>query len=131
MRYIMKKILLLIPLLFLTGCLSLDGIVSTAASTTGAVIGTVVAGPAVGAVLGIGTGIGADVITPSPAPQIEEINNIWQLLAYAWQSFTTHIIAFSAIGFVLWFLTGYVGMRMKRPEEKAMENIIINKLQDK
>ena len=124
----MRLLVCMILPFFLAGCLSLDGLVSTGAATTGAVLGTAIATPAVGAVLGIGAGLGADVITPSPAPQIEEINNIWQLLAYAWQSFTTHIIAFSAIGFVLWFLTGYVGMRMKRPEEKAMEKIVLDKL---
>ena len=113
----------------LTGCLSLEGLATTGASTAGAVVGTVIGGPTVGAVVGAGAGLATDAAIPEPTVEVNEIESFWQLLAYATQQFFSHIIAIGIVVGALWFLTGYLGMRMKRPEEKKMEELLMKRME--
>lgn len=119
--------LLILPILFLlSGCLSLEGLTSTGASTVGAVVGTTLGGPGAGLAAGAVAGVATDALVnpeQNPANFAGEDGelNFWELLAYAWYNFTQHIIVIGIMAGVLWVATGYLGIRMKRPEEKAAE----------
>ena len=124
----MRWILMIAMMMSLTGCLTFEGIATTGASTAGAVVGTVLGGPTVGAVVGAGAGLATDAAIPEPTIAVEEITSFWQLLAYATQQFFSHIVAIGIVGVLIWFLTGYIGLRMKRPEERKIESILMEKL---
>ena len=130
----MKWIMMILSMTLLTGCLTFEGIATTGASTAGAVLGTAVAGPAAGAVVGVGAGLATDAAIPEPTIAVEEIDSFWQLLAYATQQFFSHIVAIGIAAGLLWFIAGYIGLRMKRPEEKKLDqqlSKILDKAMDK
>ena len=137
----MKWIMMILSMTLLTGCLSLKGIATTGASTTGAVLGTAIGGPAAGAAVGIGSGLATDILIDDPSVTPEkfggedgQINTFWELASYATAEFFNHIVAIGIGLGALWFLAGYIGLRMRRPEEKKLEqqlSNLIDKVMDK
>ena len=107
--------------------ISLDGLGSTATSTTAAVIGTALVGPTAGVIAGVSAGAATDAVISSAVTNPENFKgddgelSFTELIAYMWYNFTQHIIVIGIIAGVLWILTGYLGARMKRPEEKHAE----------
>ena len=130
----MRMILMILSMTLLTGCLSLPDVAVTGTSTAGAVVGTALGGPVIGAVAGAGAGLATGAAIPEPTIEVNEIESFWQLLAYATQEFFNHLIAIGIVVGLLWFITGYIGLRMKRPEEKKLDqqlSKIIDKYMDK
>ena len=136
----MRWIIMITTIFLLSGCLqnvSLDGIASTAVATTAAVIGTTVGGPTVGVIAGAASGVATDVVT---VPAELDVNNFsgddgvlsfTELIAYMWTNFTSHIITIGIVAGLFWILTGYLGMRMRRPEEKqaaAQISMLVDKI---
>ena len=50
-----------------------------------------------------------------------QINSFYELMSFAFANFMQHMIGIAVVIGVLWILTGYLGARKKRPEERAME----------
>ena len=50
-----------------------------------------------------------------------QINSFYELMSFAIANFMQHLIGIAIVVGVIWLLTGYLGARKKRPEEKAME----------
>ena len=50
-----------------------------------------------------------------------QINSFYELMSFAIANFMQQMIGLAVVVGVLWLLTGYLGARKKRPEEKAME----------
>ena len=126
----MRWLICLSLITILSGCLqniSLDGLGSTATSTTAAVIGTAVGGPTAGVIAGVSAGAVTDAVISSAVTNPENFKgddgelSFTELIAYMWYNFTQHLIVIGIIAGVLWILTGYLGARMKRPEEKHAE----------
>ena len=51
-----------------------------------------------------------------------QINSFYELMSFAIANFMQHMIGIAVVVGVLWLLTGYLGARKKRPEEKALES---------
>ncbi len=128
----------LILLMTLTACLgnlSKDGIFSTAASSAVTAIGTAAGGPIVGATVGVAAGVATDVVTTAPSSPKDFSGadgelNFWEMLAFMWSNFTQHLIGLGIVSGVVWILTGYLGLRARRPEEKKLEKILVNKMKE-
>ena len=50
-----------------------------------------------------------------------QINSFYELMSFAIANFMQQMIGIAVVVGVIWLLTGYLGMRKRRPEEKAME----------
>jgi len=60
-----------------------------------------------------------------------QINSFYELMSFAIANFMQHMIGIAVVVGVLWLLTGYLGARKKRPEEKALESqlsILVDKI---
>lgn len=128
-------ILLMMTLTACLGNLSKDGIMSTMGSSAATAIGTAAGGPIVGATVGVAAGVATDVVTTPPSsPQdfsgADGELNFWEMLAFMWSNFTQHLIGLGVVAGVVWILTGYLGLRARRPEEKKLEKILVNKMKE-
>ena len=117
--------------LLLTGCSGVDlSDVSTGVSATGAAVvaSVVTANPAIiaGATL-TGATAGAVIVDDKPLAVADyggadgEINSFYELLTFAVANFFQHVVALGIGLALVWILTGYFGMRKRRPEEKQLE----------
>jgi hypothetical protein len=50
-----------------------------------------------------------------------QINSFYELMSFAIANFMQHMVALVVGVTFIWFLTGYLGMRKRRPEEKQLE----------
>ena len=128
-------ILLMTTLTACLGNLSKDGIMSTMGSSAVTAIGTAAGGPIVGATVGVAAGVATDIVTSqhnSPKDLAKEDGemNFWEMLAFMWSNFTQHLIGLGIVSGVVWILTGYLGLRARRPEEKKLEKILVNKMKE-
>lgn len=60
-----------------------------------------------------------------------QINSFYELMSFAIANFMQHMIGIAVVVGVLWLLTGYLGARKKRPEEKALESqlsVLVDKI---
>ncbi len=60
-----------------------------------------------------------------------QINSFYELMSFAIANFMQHMIGIAVVVGVLWILTGYLGARKKRPEEKALESqlsVLVDKI---
>lgn len=113
----------------LSGCLTLKDIgVAGASAGTAAVVSAVGATPAVVLTTSAGAGLAAAAAIPDEPVSPEDyggedmqINTFWELMTYAVAKFFNHVVTIGIIGGVIWLGTGYIGARMRRPEEKALE----------
>jgi len=123
--------LLLSLSLLLSGCSNVDlSDVSTGAGATGAAVvaSVVTANPAIiaGATL-TGATAGAMIVDDQPLVAADyggadgEINSFYELLTFAVANFFQHVVALGIGLSLVWILTGYFGMRKRRPEEKQLE----------
>ena len=82
------------------------------------------AGIGLGVAAGLGTDAAIDDSTPKPEDfggEDGQINTIWELISFAIANFFNHLVTLGVILGVFWLLSIYLGMRKKRPEEKAAE----------
>lgn len=125
----MRWLIILTSVLLLSSC----NLVHTLASTGAAGIGSIVCGTVAGPVAGAGCAAAATVSVEVLAPVVSDkvtvetiggddgINTFAELAVYAYVEFKSHIIGIGIIAGGLWFLTGYFGLRMRRPEEKQLD----------
>ena len=130
------KSLLLLPIsTSLSGCLSLDGIASTGGATVGATLGSPL-GPGGAVAGGLIGGVAGDALAASQKTNIRNYTgadgelSFWELLAFAWTHFTNNLVMILAILGILFIVSTYLGIRIRRPEEKKLEELI-HKLIDK
>ena len=60
-----------------------------------------------------------------------QITSFYELMSFAIANFMQHMIGIAVVIGVLWILTGYLGARKKRPEEKALESqlsVLVDKI---
>jgi len=124
MRYSILLILLL------AGCRTdfSDLVTGAGASGAAAVASLVTSSPAIVAGVTAGGALaGSLAVDDAPITAADyggedgQINSFYELMSFAIANFMQHMIGLGVIIGVLWLLTGYLGARKKRPEEKAME----------
>ncbi len=125
----MRLLIILGSVLLLSSC----NLIHTLSTTGAAGIGALVCGSVAGPVAGAGCASAATVTTEILAPVVSDkvtvetiggddgINTFPELATYAYVEFKSHIIGIGIITGALWFLTGYFGMRVRRPEEKQLD----------
>lgn len=121
----------LLALLFLPACsnLELDELTATTASATaGAVTAAVTGNPGAVLIVSAGAGAATSVVTPpSAGPDVQDFRgedgelSFGEALAYMWSNFTQHLISIGILAGAFWFLSTWLGMRKKRPEERSLE----------
>mgnify|MGYP003134453883 CR=1 FL=1 len=124
MRYSILLILLL------AGCRTdfSDIVTGAGASGAAAVASLMTSSPAIVAGVTAGGALaGSIAVDDAPLSAADyggedgQINSFYELMSFAIANFMQHMIGLAVIIGVLWLLTGYLGARKKRPEEKAME----------
>jgi len=124
MRYSILLILLL------AGCRTdfSDIVTGAGASGAAAVASLMTSSPAIVAGVTAGGALaGSIAVDDAPITAADyggedgQINSFYELMSFAIANFMQHMIGLAVIIGVLWLLTGYLGARKKRPEEKAME----------
>jgi len=127
----MKWMLLVWLMVTLAACSSLDlSDIATGAGATGAavVVGVATSNPVI--IAGVtATGAIAGGLAMDDAPlQVAdyggadgEINSFYELMTFAIANFMQHMVGIGILLVAIWFLTGYLGMRKRRPEEKLLQ----------
>ena len=124
MRYSILLILLL------AGCRTdfSDIVTGAGASGAAAVASLMTSSPAIVAGVTAGGALaGSIAVDDAPLSAADyggedgQINSFYELMSFAIANFMQQMIGLAVIIGVLWLLTGYLGARKKRPEEKAME----------
>ena len=125
MRYSILLILLL------AGCRTdfSDIVTGAGASGAAAVASLVTSSPAIVAGVTAGGALaGSIAVDDAPLSAADyggedgQINSFYELMSFAIANFMQHMIGIAVVVGVLWLLTGYLGARKKRPEEKALES---------
>ena len=124
MRYSILLILLL------AGCRTdfSDIVTGAGASGAAAVASLMTSSPAIVAGVTAGGALaGSIAVDDAPLSAADyggedgQINSFYELMSFAIANFMQQMIGLAVVVGVLWLLTGYLGARKKRPEEKAME----------
>ena len=124
MRYSILLILLL------AGCRTdfSDIVTGVGASGAAAVASLMTSSPAIVASVTAGGALaGSLAVDDAPITAADyggedgQINSFYELMSFAIANFMQHLIGIAIVVGVIWLLTGYLGARKKRPEEKAME----------
>ena len=124
MRYSILLILLL------AGCRTdfSDIVTGAGASGAAAVASLMTSSPAIVAGVTAGGALaGSIAVDDAPLSAADyggedgQINSFYELMSFAIANFMQQMIGLAIVVGVLWLLTGYLGARKKRPEEKAME----------
>lgn len=134
MRYSILLILLL------AGCRTdfSDIVTGAGASGAAAVASLVTSSPAIVAGVTAGGALaGSIAVDDAPLSAADyggedgQINSFYELMSFAIANFMQHMIGIAVVVGVLWLLTGYLGARKKRPEEKALESqlsVLVDKI---
>jgi len=127
----MKIVYILLATLLLTSCSNLDlSDVSTGAVGTGAaaVASLVTSNPMIIAGVTAGGSVaGGMLVDDAPLVAADyggedgQINSFYELMSFAIANFFQHIVGLGIGITAVWFITGYLGMRKRRPEEKQLE----------
>lgn len=127
----MKWLTTSILCIFLTGCSSLDMsdiVTGVGASGAAAVASLMTTSPVlIAGVTAGGALAGAIAVDDAPLSAADyggedgQINSFYELMSFAIANFMQQMIGIAVVVGVIWLLTGYLGMRKRRPEEKAME----------
>ena len=121
---------LILPILLLAGCRTdfSDIVTGAGASGAAAVASLMTSSPAIVAGVTAGGALaGSIAVDDAPIPAADyggedgQINSFYELMSFAIANFMQHMIGIAVVIGVLWILTGYLGARKKRPEERAME----------
>ena len=121
---------LILPILLLAGCRTdfSDIVTGAGASGAAAVASLMTSSPAIVAGVTAGGALaGSIAVDDAPITAADyggedgQINSIYELMSFAIANFMQHMIGIAVVIGVLWILTGYLGARKKRPEERAME----------
>jgi len=137
----MKWMFLIWLTLTLAACSSLDlsDIVTGAGATGAAVVAaTVTSNPVVIAGITAGGAIAGGIAMDDAPLKVAdyggadgEINSFYELMTFAIANFMQHMVGIGILLVVIWFLTGYLGMRKRRPEEKQLQKqqeMLLNKI---
>ena len=121
---------LILPILLLAGCRTdfSDIVTGAGASGAAAVASLVTSSPVIVAGVTAGGALaGSIAVDDAPLSAADyggedgQINSFYELMSFAIANFMQHMIGIAVVIGVLWILTGYLGARKKRPEERAME----------
>ena len=121
---------LILPILLLAGCRTdfSDIVTCAGASGAAAVASLMTSSPAIVAGVTAGGALaGSIAVDDAPITAADyggedgQINSFYELMSFAIANFMQHMIGIAVVIGVLWILTGYLGARKKRPEERAME----------
>ena len=121
---------LILPILLLAGCRTdfSDIVTGAGASGAAAVASLMTSSPAIVAGVTAGGALaGSIAVDDAPITAADyggedgQINSLYELMSFAIANFMQHMIGIAVVIGVLWILTGYLGARKKRPEERAME----------
>ena len=133
----MKRFL---PILLLAGCRTdfSDIVTGAGASGAAAVASLMTSSPAIVAGVTAGGALaGSIAVDDAPITAADyggedgQINSFYELMSFAIANFMQHMIGIAVVVGVLWILTGYLGARKKRPEEKALESqlsVLVDKI---
>ena len=131
---------LILPILLLAGCRTdfSDIVTGAGASGAAAVASLMTSSPAIVAGVTAGGALaGSIAVDDAPLSAADyggedgQINSFYELMSFAIANFMQHMIGIAIVVGVLWLLTGYLGARKKRPEEKALESqlsILVDKI---
>ena len=128
----MKWLTSFITAISLTGCSRLDlsdivtGVGASGAAAVASLMTTspaLIAGVTAGGALAGGMTVDDAPLTAADyGGEDGQINSFYELMSFAIANFMQHMIGIAVVVGVLWLLTGYLGARKKRPEEKALES---------
>ena len=131
---------LILLTLLLAGCRTdfSDIVTGAGASGAAAVASLVTSSPAIVAGVTAGGALaGSIAVDDAPITAADyggedgQINSFYELMSFAIANFMQHMIGIAVVVGVLWLLTGYLGARKKRPEEKALESqlsVLVDKI---
>ena len=131
---------LILPILLLAGCRTdfSDIVTGAGASGAAAVASLMTSSPAIVAGVTAGGALaGSIAVDDAPLSAADyggedgQINSFYELMSFAIANFMQHMIGIAVVVGVLWLLTGYLGARKKRPEEKALESqlsVLVDKI---
>ena len=131
---------LILPILLLAGCRTdfSDIVTGAGASGAAAVASLMTSSPAIVAGVTAGGALaGSIAVDDAPITAADyggedgQINSFYELMSFAIANFMQHMIGIAVVVGVLWLLTGYLGARKKRPEEKALESqlsVLVDKI---
>ena len=131
---------LILPILLLAGCRTdfSDIVTGAGASGAAAVASLMTSSPAIVAGVTAGGALaGSIAVDDAPLSAADyggedgQINSFYELMSFAIANFMQHMIGIAVVVGVLWILTGYLGARKKRPEEKALESqlsVLVDKI---
>ena len=131
---------LILPTLLLAGCRTdfSDIVTGAGASGAAAVASLVTSSPVIVAGVTAGGALaGSIAVDDAPLSAADyggedgQINSFYELMSFAIANFMQHMIGIAVVVGVLWILTGYLGARKKRPEEKALESqlsVLVDKI---
>ena len=125
-----------VPLILIFLAISLGGcnFAHTLATGGAAAGGSLLCGAVGGPIAGAGCASAAVVTTEILVPVVNDkvtletiggedgLNTFGEFLAYGWVKFWEHLVTLGVIAGLIWFITGYFGLRIRRPEEKQLDN---------
>ena len=126
----MNKVILFILAISLGGCNLAHTLSTGGAAGTGALVCGSVGGPLVGAGCASAAVVAVEVLAPAVNDKVtletiggeDGLNTFGEFLSYGYVKFWEHFITIGVIGGLIWFITGYFGIRMRRPEEKQLDS---------
>lgn len=126
-----KCTFILVLALGLSGCSNIstsDVATGIGASGAAALMGAVTSNPMLIAAGTAGGALAGGSVVADPQITVADyggadgqINSFYELMSFAIANFMQHMVALVVGVTFIWFLTGYLGMRKRRPEEKQLE----------
>lgn len=116
----------------LGGCNLAHTLATGGAAGTGSLVCGSIGGPLIGAGCATAATVAVEVLAPAVNDKVtletiggtDGLNSFGEFLTYGYVKFWEHFITIGVVGGLIWFLTGYFGLRMRRPEEKQLEKQI-------